>query len=71
MWEREQEADRLPWRAGYYNRDAASPVPMAGVILGAALVTLALVLVLRRPLAARTESVDERVLARADELVTH
>jgi DHA1 family bicyclomycin/chloramphenicol resistance-like MFS transporter len=51
--------------------DAASPVPMAGVILGAALVTSALVLAVRRPLAARVGADDdERVLARG-ELVTH
>ena len=51
--------------------DASSPVPMAGVILGAALVTLGLVLLLRRPLAARPVlTADERVLATSDELVT-
>ncbi|ACV81163.1 multidrug effflux MFS transporter [Nakamurella multipartita] len=51
--------------------DASSPVPMAGVILGAALVTLGLVLLLRRPLAARPVLTgDERVLATSDELVT-
>ncbi len=44
--------------------DASSPVAMAGVILGAALVTLGLVTALRRPLAARgdtTGSIDDRV----------
>lgn len=44
--------------------DASSPVAMAAVILGAALVTLGLATALRRPLAARGDtdrSVDERV----------
>jgi DHA1 family bicyclomycin/chloramphenicol resistance-like MFS transporter len=50
--------------------DASSPVPMAAVILGASLVTLALVLVLRRPLAARpVAGEDERVLTTSDELI--
>ncbi len=50
--------------------DASSPVPMAAVILGAALITLSLVLLLRRPLAARPVALaDERVLASSDELI--
>ncbi|HEY5878428.1 MAG TPA: multidrug effflux MFS transporter [Nakamurella sp.] len=52
--------------------DAASPVPMAGVILGASLVTLALVLALRRPLAARPNAQDdERVLVSSQEFAAH
>jgi DHA1 family bicyclomycin/chloramphenicol resistance-like MFS transporter len=50
--------------------DAASPVPMAGVILGSTLVTLALVAAVRRRLAASSAGADdERVLATGDQLV--
>ena len=53
--------------------DAASPVAMAAVILGSALVTLVLVIALRRPLAAAADRPADRetVLAAAEAVTPH
>ncbi len=51
--------------------DAASPVAMAAVILGSATVALGLVLLVRRPLAARSDDPAQEQVLTEQELVAH